>query len=143
MITIVQKFMPETRIAIFINKLVSDPKSILNDESVEQRMNHISLSVGYFISDCTLPHGFTKFITYSKRIMSGYGAFLYEMGIIGAVYILYYFRLIWRSFNFSTGIAITIVMFSAIQVGNPMFALLIGYCLYTYNQERINSEGTL
>ncbi len=138
---IINKYLPNTRMVILINKMASNPLSILNDERVEQRFNHIKLAIESFCDSYGFPHGYAVFITYSKRIMSGYGAVLHELGIIGAFYIVLWFVYISKAYDYSAAVAITIIMFSAIQVGNPIFCFFLGICIYLYKESKISSSS--
>ena len=117
---------------LFLHSFIENPVSIfLNDVSIKERLLSITLSLRYFFVDFGFPHGFVLFKEYNhNRIMSGFGALLYEMGIIGLIYIVYIFKTIKSSFNVSYAFSIIIIMFSAIQLGLPIFGFLTGFALY-------------
>ena len=124
---IVSENMASSRIVVIINNFLEDPSLLKKDESIMARFGDIIVSIESFLEDFGLPHGFTKFITPAGRIMSGYGTLLHEFGIVGLVYIFLIFKKIKLSFNASYAMAITVVMFSAIQIGIPIFGFLIEF----------------
>lgn len=126
-----------TRIFAVLSRLLSDPRGLYYlDQSVRSRVNHIvnpinaSLKTGFF------PKGFAaayQEFGYS-RIMSGYGAAIYELGIVGIVLIMHIFRIIYsanghvnRKYN---ALFVSIIMFSAIQLASPILGFYLGYCLF-------------
>ena len=77
----------------------------------------------------------------TERFMSGYGTMLYELGVLGIAAITSIFNIIKKSYE-KSGIAyalsITIIMFSAVQLAQPLFAFFIGYCIY--KQEKLQDS---
>lgn len=124
---IVSEHMASSRIVVIISSFLEDPSSLQKDESIMARFGDIMLSLESFLKDFGLPHGFSKFITPEGRIMSGYGTLLHELGVVGLAYIFLIYKKIKSSFNMSYAMAITIVMFSAIQIGIPIFAFLLEF----------------
>lgn len=98
------------------------------DISVADRINAVTWSLGDFFSDMGFPHGFI----YDGRIISGYGATLYELGILGLL-MLY---IITRRFNFAfkpyTTLSLSAVLFSAVQISLPTFAFIIAIAEYKF-----------
>lgn len=139
-IWLINRYMSGSRIHNLIMKFINDPSAIMYDESAEQRMEHISISLNSFINAFGMPHGYAYFITRAKRIMSGYGTLLHELGVIGLAYILIYFRYIKKAFNISFAIVITIVMFSAIQIGIPIFGFIVGMSMYEYSESAFKEK---
>lgn len=139
-IKFVLHFLGGTRIGLFVYNFVYNRDAVLGDESVEQRLNSITVSLNSFVSGFGIPHGFATYITSSKRIMSGYGAFLHEMGFIGLIYIVYWYKLIAIGVDVSYAISLSIIMFSAIQIGNPIFAILIGIAIYRYKKRNASKS---
>lgn len=127
---IIVNYMNGTRIQDLLMKFMNDPKSLISDESVQQRIDAITVSINSFINSFGLPNGFGKTITNSGRIMSGYGSILHELGIIGAIIIIYIFNLISKSYNRAISISILITLFSAVQLGTPIFLFVFGYSIY-------------
>lgn len=92
-----------TRVGGLIHLAVDSPTAILQlDESVNSRVANIFFSLKGAIDYFFIPHGFNVWTTYTHsqdqiyrgvlrsgseatRIMSGYGAALFEMGIAGAI----------------------------------------------------------
>ena len=128
-VILINKYIPGSRIGNLSRRFLLDPLSISRDQSVEQRFSHIYKSVIGFLDYFGFPHGFSNAFTGLGRIMSGYGAALYELGFMGLIYIVNCFFNIRKGYSILYAIAISIVMFSAIQIGIPTFSFLIGYCL--------------
>jgi hypothetical protein len=124
---IVSEHMASSRIVVIISSFLEDPSSLQKDESIMARFGDIMISLESFLKDFGLPHGFSKFITPEGRIMSGYGTLLHELGVVGLAYIFLIYKKIKSSFNVSYAMAITTVMFSAIQIGIPIFAFLLEF----------------
>lgn len=122
---LMQKFMDGSRIVNLITILLENPSALLRDQSIMDRFGDIIMSIESFLKDFGLPHGFATFLREEGRIMSGYGTLLHELGIVGLVYIFLFYKKIKLSFNVSYAMAITVVMFSAIQLGLPLFAFVL------------------
>lgn len=96
--------------------------------------------MSHSIENIFLPFGFTSIqnITGFSRIMSGFGAVIYEMGVIGIVLIAALIYIIikakYHQNHFVNAIFILILMFSAVQLASPLFSLYIGYCIYSENK---------
>lgn len=133
---------PNSRASTLLYRLVQNPDSVyISDQSVNARFNHIYNPVVYSIKHFLLPNGYSKAdrIFYYKRIMSGYGAAIFELGFMGLILIIGIFNIIYSTKTHQNhrinGIFITIIMFSAIQIANPMLPLYLGYLL---NLQKIN-----
>ncbi len=129
---ILNKYYRSVRITILINSFLSGNRYeiITQDESISERLEHIVWSTKGFVENFTIPRGFSQIIYGRGRIMSGYGSLLYEMGFIGLVYIIVFFKSFMKTFDIGTAISLTIIMFSAIQIGIPIFSALLGICMY-------------
>ena len=124
---------------------------LLSDASLLDRYLHLFLSIKGFFSCWGVPHGFHLWGDYVVqylqfygisariglgRIMSGYGAALFELGFFGLfipVSLGYslkkYFKVQSTYFYFSL-LSLTTFMFTPISIGFPMFGFLIGYLCY-------------
>lgn len=99
---------------------------LLMDESVMLRFSSIVDSWKGMLDFWGLPHGFS-----SVRIMSGYGAMIYETGIVGlGVVFLLFIAMLRGKQGICVALGVTIMLFSAIQLANPLFDFFIGYCIY-------------
>ena len=126
----------------FINNGFIDSIFNGNDQSIQERLDAITDSFYYFYKNCGIPGYFLlNGFEVTGRFMSGYGVMLYELGILGIVAIISIFNIIKKSYE-KSGIAyalsITIVMFSAVQLAQPLFAFFIGYCIY--RQEKLQDN---
>jgi hypothetical protein len=109
-----------------LKALYYDRSVILDDDSANQRLADIRTALSGFLDNWGLPHGFTQ-----NRIMSGYGAALYETGIF-AILIIVLFAVLFAEGKhaFTVTASMTVIMFSAIQLACPMLSFYLGYCLY-------------
>ncbi len=125
----------DKRIGMFLNIFFSERSlksiwdNLMFDKSFTIRIYNITESIGAFLTDFGLPHGFN-----SIRISSGYGTLLYQYGIFGAFIVFCLFKIIrdnyknnemGRAFSY----AVTVIMFSSIQLSSPVIWFYIGYCL--------------
>ena len=145
-----------TRLQHVLSLLWDDPTQLLMlDASVNDRFFHIFFSLKGLYDNYLLPNGFNAWLPYvstqlieykdfviiewfslSGRVMSGYGAALFELGIFFlAVPLLITFSLIKiyptkinKVVFFS--LVINSVMFSAIPIAYPPFAFYLGYLNY-------------
>lgn len=132
------------RIAFFINTLISQNSInnavniLLNDYSVSVRVNDIKVCLTGFMEYYGIPHGFE-----TRKISSGYGALIFSMGWIGIIIIGFIFEFCRKAYKgqFSKilPLFLTIIMFSAIQLSNPVFSFLIGYFMFL--DEKKECEG--
>lgn len=123
----------QSRMVSLIIKIFENPNILSNmakisetDGSVASRIHAITFGTGDFFMDMGLPHGFM----YTGRIMSGYGAVLYELGIFGLAVIIMITRRLHRSFGFPAAAAVSVVMFSAVQLASPTFIFLVAMAEY-------------
>jgi hypothetical protein len=145
-----------TRISLLSNMFFTDPKLLIEDLSVNDRLFHLIGSISGFLENYGIPNGFLYWPEYSlsatnssvffdaenistARIMSGFGGTLFELGIIGIFFIATVVRTIYlcypldfRNFLFFT-LSITLLMLTAIPVGFSFFALFIGLLLHGRN----------
>jgi len=151
---IVKLFPDDWRIVILTSALLQDPSLLLlTDTSVNSRFSHFLFSLGGFFQDGLIPHGYGSFTHYVReelavrypeyvwlgslddnlKIMSGYGAALFELGFVGLLYLVSltvasykYFRGDVKAFLVLTAFIHTI-MFAAVQMSLPLLGFLIGY----------------
>jgi hypothetical protein len=131
-VIVMQIYFPASRITHLINMFLISDISMTEDASIEQRTAHIKLSFMGFVENFSMPHFFHNYISNSGRIMSGYGALIYELGFVGVIYIINYYQIVKYAFNKSHSLSLLIIMFSAIQIGIPIFAFIIGYSMSLY-----------
>ena len=121
-----------------------------SDVSVYSRSIHILVSFHSMLENYMLPNGFNAWQEhisnselvdslmgnfFTGRIMSGYGAGFFELGLLSGGYILVIYYLALRAYKHSLlkGMAmatfINVLMFSAISLAYPLLSVYIG-CLY-------------
>jgi hypothetical protein len=147
-------YLTNLRIASLTLNLLSQPTALLQvDKSLNARAGHVLFSILGFIDNHGLPWGFDHFNEYVNqksaslknvwlgglsphmKIMSGYGAGLFELGILGLFIPLVAVLSIFRYFrpDIRSGILfalyISTIMFSAIQVSLPFFGVFLGWLL--------------
>ena len=110
-------------------------KMILKEKSVSIRWNDILFCLIGFMEYWGLPHGFA-----TRIISSGYGSLIYTMGWIGVLCIIQIYFIVKKAYirqkKYETKVLplfITIIMFSNIQLANPIFPFILGYYLYRGN----------
>ena len=151
---IVTLFPDDWRLVTLTSALLQDPSLLLlTDTSVNSRFGHFLFSTAGFFQDGLMPHGYGSFTHYVRetlavrypeyvwlgsldddlKIMSGYGAALFELGFVGLLYLVSftlasykYFRGDIKTFLVLTAFVHTI-MFAAVQMSLPLLGFLIGY----------------
>lgn len=139
-------YLPESRIAnVYLNFINNGFIASIfngNDQSIQDRLDAITNSFYCFYKNYGIPGYFIlNNFEVTERFMSGYGTMLYELGVLGIAAITSIFNIIKKSYE-KSGIAyalsITIIMFSAVQLAQPLFAFFIGYCIY--KQEKLQDS---
>ncbi|WP_156438348.1 hypothetical protein [Burkholderia sp. BDU5] len=148
------------RIAQLPLDFIGDPWVVLEtDASLNARLGHSLFSLLGFADNWGAPHGFDHFHEYvgkklsevdyvwlgrrdpGIKIMSGYGAALFELGVFGLPIPVAVAFAIKRHFRGHTRVAIfvvcyvTTVLFSAIQLSLPLLGLMLGVLLATSRVE--------
>lgn len=124
------------RMVIFLTVLYSgnDFFTIISqlgmDGSISIRFYNVWICIQGFISYVGFPHGFR-----TGKIQSGYGSMLYTMGWIGAIIIFLIYQLVGSAYRNKMAksvipVFLTIILFSAIQLSNPVIGFLIGFYMY-------------
>ena len=122
----------------------------LVDASGNQRFSNILFSVYGFLQSGMVPHGFGTFADYvstvaprfqeiiahpggEDRIMSGYGAALFELGVVGAVIPAAITVAMWRFYRAEPAqfilyvVMLHLMLLTAIPLANPIIGVIIGY----------------
>lgn len=157
----------EYRSLNIINKIINEPSNLFNDISIHQRAVDIIFSLYGFITNIGFPHLWGRWgielhemvlnfpwanqpwISLGNRIMSGYGAALYELGIIGALYIYVLINLhkkLYKNNNprfYVRTIFIILLMLSSVQLSNPLYSIYIGVLLYITRQTSDENKDTI
>lgn len=123
------------RITWLLQRLLSGQnimQIIESDASISQRVNAIIICLSGFVRTAGIPNGFQV-----GKITSGYGSMLLTMGWFGFFIIIFIFSFMRKGYCINgenaskiVSIFITIIMFSGIQISNPMFLFLIGYFMF-------------
>ena len=138
---------PDSRATVLLNQLISNPIEVyLRDASVSARVDNIVLPINESFNSFLFPKGFASAndVFGFSRIMSGFGAPIYELGIIGVILITNIITIIYKTKNHVNNklnsIFIFIIMFSAIQLASPTLAFYIGYLLNRQKSRTIGNE---
>jgi hypothetical protein len=145
-----------SRLTNLIKIFLENPSSIvLIDASINDRVFHVFFSIKGFFDNFLLPNGYLSWNNYvikelpnysnlvmidnfsaNGRIMSGYGAAFFELGIIALIIPFVLFRLLRSIYFFDNKkflfffIYVNLIMFSAIQIGFTFFSFYIAYLAY-------------
>lgn len=109
--------------------------SIFEDVSFFERFSAIAISFERFLGNYCLPGGF------NERLMSGFGAVLAELGILGIPMICVVSFAVGKSFKYKKSAALIAVLFfifmlSAIQLAHPLVAVIVGKSLAKNEKEK-------
>jgi hypothetical protein len=143
----------DSRIIHLLGTITSDPWLLLAvDASVNDRLFHVLLSLKGAFEGYLIPNGFSSWVPYAERqiniysdivmvesfslwgrIMSGYGAIFFEIGIFAIMIPLLLTWLYWNLYKddlrkfFFYALSFNILMVSAIPIGLSLFAFYISY----------------
>ena len=117
--------------SVFRFEKVTDLLNLIErDESIQIRLNQIMFCIHEFLCNWGIPHCFGS----RHRLESGYGALLYELGWVGLLIIIVLWRIVYKGYqkkwSFIIATALTIVLFSAIQMSLPTLGFFVGYMIY-------------
>lgn len=147
-------YFKDARIAFLATRLLADPWIVVSvDTSVNARLGHTIFPIMGFYDAWGVPYGFEHFSEYvakrapqinyvwlgvldrDKKIMSGFGAGIFELGWFGlamplatAIAILRHYRKRLR-FGILLAVFVTTIMFFAIQASLPLFGLMLGWMM--------------
>lgn len=138
---VLMTYFPDMRITRLMVTATTDFSALLTDQSISERLDAIYQSIYLFLSNGTLPSLFQ-----GHRIMSGYGSFLVDFGVIGLVAIIGIFVILLKGFPvkggfaFAVAVTVTAMMFSAVQLSSPLFSFVLGLCMWhiSYSKPRKN-----
>ena len=122
----------DNRLLKMLRGLYYDRSVLLDDPSMNQRMDDIKSALSAFVENIGMPHGYSQY-----RIMSGYGAALYETGI-AAILIIVLFAVLFAEGKhaFTIAASMTVIMFSAVQLACPILSFYLGYTVYKKHAKR-------
>lgn len=152
----------ETRFFKIVTILYETPELVLIDESINERLNHAIFPIINFYDNFLLPMGYNHFQDYIilkstnpsyavffenlnldhyKKIMSGYGAVFFELGIIGLFVPYYVFSISKKMLNqqhlLFLFIVLNLLLFTAISFNNSLILFVFGNIMYLSNYKEI------
>jgi hypothetical protein len=154
MISMTENSWEETRISTVITKAIENPDILFAlDGSVNERFVHAFFPIYSLFDNQFVPHGYGKFNAYMTtthisesfidvikynqdytRIMSGYGAVFFELGIfsMGIVYAFYiaFKHLLSQQSGLFAFIFFNVVLFMAIPFTTAIIPFIIGNVIY-------------
>lgn len=139
-------FFEGQRIVYFLNILLQSNgwddmlENLSADGSTMTRFNEIAKCFIGFIENRGLPNGLN-----SEVVQSGYGSFIYPLGFLGFIIIGRIFIIMRNGYKGINRFVIpffwSIIMFSLIQISNPVVGYLIGMCSYKKSQLSIQKTN--
>lgn len=151
-----------SRLSFLLARIYEDPSSLIFiDASINDRFFHIFFSLKGFFENFMFPNGFlswdgyasTQLTQYSDwviiewfslggRIMSGYGAAFFELGVFAAMIPLALFKLLssiyrnnLKKFSFFF-LFVNAIMFASIPIGFSIFGFYLGFLGYLVWRQR-------
>ncbi|TIQ31879.1 hypothetical protein [Mesorhizobium sp.] len=124
----------------------SDMESLLKDQSINDRLGSVVLSVTSVFFDAGVPHGFVSWRNYVEhndwyystftyisgfhgRIHSGIGAVLFECGVVGLVFLVAIFAQI-RQLGFITLSVALLLLLQSTPLAQPVFAFIVAMGIF-------------
>ena len=146
----------KTRFYNIVKVIIDNPKIILKDESISERINHTYFPILSFIENMGLPHLFGTFnnFIYSKitsgeheillnkdinidhyqKIMNAYGSILFDLGIFSIFLFYTIFKLfkniLTNNLVFFIFLLFNFSLFTAISFNNSLILFIIGNLFY-------------
>ena len=152
--------------AIFLaNSLISNPEVLLVDGSINSRVSNIYFSLKGFFDNYGIPAGFSAFPIYWTseiaghdiffqsassapiRIMSFYGAMLFELGLIGALIPITYSIIIFEAYKDNARqlliliFYINAILFTAVPMSFTLVGMYFGALIFKA-ENRIKSYNS-
>jgi len=144
----------QTRSIVIATKFITNPEVLLIDASINSRAAHIYFSIKGFFDNYGVPAGFSAFPAYwtseivghdifiqytsyaPNRIMSYYGAILFELGLIGALIPITYSIILFQAYRYNIRqfliliFSINIILFTAVPVTFTLVGMYFGALIY-------------
>ncbi|WP_163221711.1 hypothetical protein [Bacteroides sp. 214] len=151
--------MPETRIYSLIKLFSEDPLLAFQiDASLNDRLSGIYFSIKGFLENWGMPSGIDTYGAYvteelkhqtffiesvitTTRIMSAYGAMLFELGIVGFVVPVLFYRAFKRYFGhdkqlrWAVFLSFSLLMINPVPIALPVLAFLFSYLMCNQYQK--------
>jgi len=151
-----ENFWEKTRFYNILNILIENPKFVLKDESISERINHTYFPILSLIENDFLPHKFGTFKNYIysqissgehdillnkdintehyQKIMNAYGSIIFDLGFIGVMLIISILKLFKNIISENFGLLIFLLfnfsLFTAISFNNALILFIIGNLCY-------------
>jgi len=135
--------------------ILNNPEFILKDESINERLNHAIFPLISLFDHYGFPMGFNRFQDYIifkmndenfsiffeninldhyKKIMSGYGAVFFELGLLGFLIPYYLFSIFKTVINnriyLFSFVLLNLLIFTSISLNNSLILFVFGNVLY-------------
>lgn len=151
---LLSQFLHNTRLYQILNILLQNPMLlVLKDGSGNERFFHIFFSMLGFFRHYGMPGGFSSWKNFMgqasiefhdlvwwlpvwNKILSGYGAAFYELGIFAIIIPIVLIRLLYINYQktlrefWVLAIFLTLILFSAIPLSFPYIGFMFGYLAY-------------
>ena len=156
----------DARFVHLVRQLVSNPEAILLDGSINSRVANLYFSVKGFFDNYGIPNGFSAFpdywsseivkqdilfqsaLTAPIRIMSYYGAMLFELGVIGALIPVSYSIIIFNAYKDNIReflillFAINTILFTAVPMSFSLVGMYFGALIFkAENRVKLDSSA--
>jgi hypothetical protein len=156
----------QTRIYKLVDILITNPEIILLDESINERLNHALFPIISLYDNYGLPMGYGNFQSYIvkktsnpiyysfferidiehyRKVMSGYGAVFFELGIFGLIIPYYLYAIFKRLLNNNLYLyfflTLNILLFTSISLNNPLILFVFGNFLYSNYLSNANKNS--
>ena len=156
----------ENRATSLAIKLISNPETLLLDGSINSRMSNIYFSLKGFLDNYGFPNGFSAFPVYWTsemakqdiffqsastapiRIMSFYGAMLFELGVIGALIPVAYSIIIFKAYKNNIRhcliliFSVNAILFTAVPMSFSLVGMYFGTLIYKAKNRGISYNST-
>lgn len=157
---------PDIRLFKIVGVVFSSPELILLDESINERLNHALFPVINLYDNYLLPGGYNNFdkyillkshqeaysiffenlnIDHYKKIMSGFGASIFELGIFGLLIPLFIYSLLSKYLKYDKirylYILLNVLLFTSISLNNALILFVFGNIIYLSRKQSFIEFG--
>lgn len=155
LVFLLESIEPDIRLFKILSIVFSTPELILLDESINERLNHALFPVISLYDNYLLPGGYNNFnkyiilkshqesyyiffenlnIDHYKKIMSGFGASIFELGIFGLLIPLFIYSLLSKYLKSDKVrylyILLNVLLFTSISLNNGLILFVFGNIIY-------------
>lgn len=150
-----------TRPMQILSGLIDEPSLLLlTDQSINQRLGSIYISLAICVEDFFMPHGVLSFFEKSQyyyynldwftdpfdnnKILSYYGSIMYEVGFISIMYFYYVWCSIKKNNSYRDTFVIcgglTIVLLTAVPLGLPLVGMVLAAASVNWKNYLLDSN---